>query len=63
MPVAAAATTVHRLRHAIHITPPPIRHCPISLLVRVLAGDGGGDEALQLTRDGASDKRRSDGGQ
>jgi len=25
-------------------------------------GDGGGDEALQLTSDGAGDKRRGDGG-
>jgi hypothetical protein len=29
----------------------------------VLAGDGGGDEALQLTSNGAGEKMRGDGGQ
>jgi len=44
--------------------PPPIRRCPISPLVKVLAGDGDGDEALQLTSDGApGDKRLGDGRQ
>ena len=65
MTIAAAATAIHRLRHAVNLMPPPIRRCPISPLVRVLAGDGGGDEALQLTSNGAGvgDKRRGDGGQ
>jgi hypothetical protein len=29
----------------------------------VLAGDGGGDEALQLMSNGAGEKMRGDGGQ
>jgi len=59
-----AATAIHRLRRAVNLTPPPIHRCPISPLVRVLAGDGGGDKALQLTSDGApGDKRLGDGGQ
>jgi hypothetical protein len=63
MPIAAAATTVHRLRRTINLTQPPIRRCPISSLVRVIDGDGGRDEALQLMSNGAGNKRCGDGGQ
>ena len=61
--IAASPRAVHRLRCVVHLMPPPICRCPISLLVRVLAGDSGGDEALQLTSDSASNKRCGNGGQ
>jgi len=63
MPIATAATAVHQLCRAVHLTPPPICRCPISPLVRVLAGDDGGDKALQLMSDGSGNKRRGNGGQ